>query len=132
MASVAEAPNTIQVHATSPWQTLEDLAADAKSRPGKITWAIGGIGGTTHFSHCRRDRWAGDGRSVSWSISRRRGAPGGLSRQAGGRSHRTIGEGWDFYQEGTVRYLAVTGDRRVNVTARYCPPSASWALMPSG
>lgn len=114
IASLAEAPNTIQVHATSPWQTLEDLAADAKNRPGKITWAIGGIGGTTHFTTAG----VTDGLGIEIRLVVYQGGAERRAALAGKQVDvvtGTIGEGWDFFQEGTVRYLAVSGDQRVKV-----------------
>ncbi|HPK31480.1 tripartite tricarboxylate transporter substrate binding protein [Ottowia sp.] len=33
---------------TAPWKTLQELVADAKARPGKITFASAGVGGATH------------------------------------------------------------------------------------
>ena len=32
----------------APWKSLKDLVADAKARPGKITYASAGVGGATH------------------------------------------------------------------------------------
>jgi len=38
----------IAVQASAPWKTLKDLVADAKSRPGQLTYGSAGIGGATH------------------------------------------------------------------------------------
>jgi tripartite-type tricarboxylate transporter receptor subunit TctC len=36
------------VQASSPWKSIKDLVADAKSKPGKLTYGSSGIGGATH------------------------------------------------------------------------------------
>ena len=38
----------IAVPSSSPWKTVKDLVADAKAKPGKLTYASAGIGGATH------------------------------------------------------------------------------------
>jgi tripartite-type tricarboxylate transporter receptor subunit TctC len=38
----------IAVRAEAPWKMLKDLVADAKARPGQITYGTAGIGGATH------------------------------------------------------------------------------------
>ncbi len=38
----------IAVRAEAPWKTLNDLVADAKANPDKITYATAGLGGATH------------------------------------------------------------------------------------
>jgi len=48
IARVAADPTILLVRADSPWKTIEDLIADAKKRPGKISYSSSGIYGTTH------------------------------------------------------------------------------------
>ena len=48
IARIAADPTILLVRADSPWKTIEDLVADAKKRPGKITYSSSGIYGTTH------------------------------------------------------------------------------------
>lgn len=48
IARIAADPTILLVRADSPWKTIEDLIADAKKRPGKITYSSSGIYGTTH------------------------------------------------------------------------------------
>ena len=38
----------IAVPANARWKTLQDLVAEAKAQPGKISYAHSGVGGTTH------------------------------------------------------------------------------------
>lgn len=48
IALVSADPTVLMVPVDSPWKTLKDLVADAKARPGKITYSSSGIYGTTH------------------------------------------------------------------------------------
>ena len=38
----------VAVRADAPWKTLKDFVADAKARPGRITYGSAGVGGATH------------------------------------------------------------------------------------
>lgn len=38
----------IAVRSNAPWKTLKDLVADAKARPGLVTYGTAGFGGATH------------------------------------------------------------------------------------
>jgi len=48
IALVSADPTVLMVPADAPWKTLQDLVADAKARPGKISYSSSGIYGTTH------------------------------------------------------------------------------------
>ena len=48
IALVSADPTLLLVAADSPWKTIEDLVADAKRRPGKISYSTSGVYGTTH------------------------------------------------------------------------------------
>jgi tripartite-type tricarboxylate transporter receptor subunit TctC len=50
IALITADPQILLVSATSPWKTLHDLLADAKARPGKISYASAGVYGTSHTS----------------------------------------------------------------------------------
>jgi tripartite-type tricarboxylate transporter receptor subunit TctC len=43
-------PNILAVRKEAPWMTMEDLIADAKKNPGKLTYAAPGYGSTGHFA----------------------------------------------------------------------------------
>ncbi|MFI3250652.1 MAG: tripartite tricarboxylate transporter substrate binding protein [Eubacteriales bacterium] len=49
VAEVAEIANYLLVQADAPWQTLDELIADAKANPGSITLGNAGIGGGNHI-----------------------------------------------------------------------------------
>ncbi len=48
IALVSTDPTILLVAADSPWKTIGDLVADAKKRPGKISYSTSGVYGTTH------------------------------------------------------------------------------------
>jgi tripartite-type tricarboxylate transporter receptor subunit TctC len=48
IALVSADPTVLMVPADSRWKTVQDLVADAKSRPGKISYSSSGLYGTTH------------------------------------------------------------------------------------
>jgi tripartite-type tricarboxylate transporter receptor subunit TctC len=48
IALVSADPTVLMVPAESRWKTLNDLVADAKANPGKISYSSSGLYGTTH------------------------------------------------------------------------------------
>jgi tripartite-type tricarboxylate transporter receptor subunit TctC len=50
VALFAEVPNVLCVARNAPWANLQALIADAKARPGKLTYASSGIGSSLHLS----------------------------------------------------------------------------------
>ena len=51
-------PDAIIVHADSPYQTLDDLVADAKENPGRVTFSGSGKGTANHLAQVRFDEMA--------------------------------------------------------------------------
>src|SRR4029434_37408 len=47
---IEKGPLILMVRTDSPYKTVKDLVAGAKAKPGKTTYASGGIGGTHHMS----------------------------------------------------------------------------------
>ena len=50
VSQLAETPLLVVVHPSLPAQTIPQLVALAKSHPGKLTYASGGIGGSAHLA----------------------------------------------------------------------------------
>jgi tripartite-type tricarboxylate transporter receptor subunit TctC len=50
VARVLADPTLLAVHARAPWQSVADLVADAKARPGQIPYGSSGPYGTLHVS----------------------------------------------------------------------------------
>jgi len=47
---LASTPMVLVVQASAPWKTVQDLVADAKANPGKITFASGGPASSLHVA----------------------------------------------------------------------------------
>lgn len=56
---VATLPLMLVVKPDAPWRTLDDLIADAKRRPGALTYASGGIGQGAHLAGALLAKMAG-------------------------------------------------------------------------
>ncbi|MEI8268203.1 MAG: tripartite tricarboxylate transporter substrate binding protein [Betaproteobacteria bacterium] len=52
-------PLVLMVRSDSPYQSVKDLAAAAKAKPGKLSYASGGIGGSHHLSGALLEAAAG-------------------------------------------------------------------------
>jgi len=50
VSNFAASPTVLVVRADSPYQTLEDLVADAKAKPGQMNYGSGGIGTSAHLA----------------------------------------------------------------------------------
>lgn len=49
LARLAADPALVFVHHDAPWRTIEDLIADAKANPGKLSFSSSGLFGPTHI-----------------------------------------------------------------------------------
>ena len=50
VAWVARVPNVLVVHAGAPIKTLQDLVAQARARPGRLSYSSGGNGSAAHIT----------------------------------------------------------------------------------
>jgi tripartite-type tricarboxylate transporter receptor subunit TctC len=50
VCNLAATPMVLVVQSTSPWRSVQDLVAEAKANPGKITFASGGPGSSLHVA----------------------------------------------------------------------------------
>ena len=102
----------IAVQATSPFKTLEDLVADAKARPGKITYASAGIGGATHVGMEEFALAAG----VAFNHIPFKGGSEALQALLGGHVDVLAdSSSWaPHVQSGKLRLLATWGEQRTN------------------
>jgi tripartite-type tricarboxylate transporter receptor subunit TctC len=50
IALIAAEPNVLLVQPDAPWRTLADLVADAKQRPGQISFSSSGVNGVIHLA----------------------------------------------------------------------------------
>lgn len=59
LGNVIDDPGNFTVHASSPWKTLADLVAYAKTHPGELTVGSTGIGSDDHLAMMMFERGAG-------------------------------------------------------------------------
>jgi tripartite-type tricarboxylate transporter receptor subunit TctC len=105
-------PNTTVVKGDAPWKTLEDFLADAKKRPGELTYGSAGPGTTPHF--------IGELVKLKTNIDLTHVPLGSESAAAtavlGGHvniAFLTLGTTRSHIEAGTMRPLAVASNRRL-------------------
>lgn len=49
LARLAADPALVYVHRDAPWRSIEDLIAEARARPGRLTFSSSGLYGPTHI-----------------------------------------------------------------------------------
>jgi len=112
IALLSADPTVLVVRAESPWRSAADLVADARRRPGAITFSSSGVYGTLHmamelFSHAagirlRHVPYAGGGPAVTALLG------GHVDALASGPSVVI-----PHLKAGTLRALACWGERRL-------------------
>jgi tripartite-type tricarboxylate transporter receptor subunit TctC len=112
LARLSADPNIIVVHADSPWKSLPDLVADAKRRPGQITFGSAGLYSGAHFIceifsaaagiTMRHIPYKGVGPSITALLGRH------VDTMATGP-----GPGFAHLKAGTMRGLAVSSTKRL-------------------
>lgn len=112
IALATSSPNTTVVKADAPWKTLEEFIADAKKKPGELTYGSAGPGTTPHF--------IGELVKLKTNIDLTHVPLGSESAAAtavlGGHvniSFLTLGTTRSHIEAGTLRALAVASNRRL-------------------
>lgn len=104
-------PLFLTVPAALPVQTLKDLVALAKARPGQLNYASSGIGGTTHLAM----EWLKSQTGISITHVPYKGTAAGVSDMIGGNI-QVIFDAWPttgpHMQSGKLKYLAVSTAKR--------------------
>ncbi len=108
---LAQAPVVLLANPAVPARTVAELVAYAKANPGKLSYASGGVGASTHFAGVLFNLRAGveivhvpfrsSGPAVTAVLSNQ------VQLQYGGLSSAR-----PYIEAGTLRALAVTGTRR--------------------
>ncbi len=111
LARLSADPNILIVHADSKWKSIADLVADAKRRPGEITFGSAGIYSGVHFVlemflaeagiSMRHVPYQGVGPSITALLGRH------VDSFASGP-----GPVVSHLKSGTMRPLAISGDKR--------------------
>jgi len=112
IALATSSPNTTVVKADAPWKTLEEFIADAKKKPGELTYGSAGPGTTPHF--------IGELVKLKTHIDLTHVPLGSESAAAtavlGGHvniAFLTLGTTRSHIEAGTLRALAVASNRRL-------------------
>ncbi len=112
IASVASTETLLVVYPGLPANTVSELIAYAKGRPGGITYATGGAGSATHVAHELFNGLTGmQARHIPY-----KGAAPALVDLAGGQvdiSFAIPGSAISLVKSGRLRAIAVTGDARL-------------------
>jgi tripartite-type tricarboxylate transporter receptor subunit TctC len=108
---LANSPNILLVRADSPFKTLADVIAQAKAKPGSLSYGQSGNGTSTHLAGELLKKLAGFDMSA---IPYKGGAPA-INDLLGGQipmSFNNAPEALGQLQAGTLRALAVTTSKR--------------------
>jgi tripartite-type tricarboxylate transporter receptor subunit TctC len=102
--------NGLIVRADAPWKTVADLIADAKARPGRITYGSTGIGSGGHIAMERLARAAG----VQFNFVPYKGIAEETTALLGGHLDVISDPGWGALVDGgKARVLATLGSERL-------------------
>jgi tripartite-type tricarboxylate transporter receptor subunit TctC len=114
LARLSADPNILLVHSDSQWKSIGDLVADAKSRPGHITFGSAGLYSGVHFIlemflaeagiNMRHVPYQGVGPSITALLGRH------VDAFASGP-----GPVVSHLKAGTMRPLAISGDKRFSL-----------------
>jgi tripartite-type tricarboxylate transporter receptor subunit TctC len=108
---LGSSPNILVVRADSPFKTLADMIAEARAKPGSLSFAAAGSGTSTHLAGELLKKLAGIDMSA---ISYKGGAPA-INDLLGGQipmSFNNAPEVLGQLEAGTLRALAVTTTKR--------------------
>jgi tripartite-type tricarboxylate transporter receptor subunit TctC len=111
IADLMWGPSVIVVPANSPYQTLDQLLADAKKRPDAITYGSAGIGTPSHIAGELLNQAAG----IKLAHAPYRGSGPSLTDLAGGQipvALSSLVAAMPMIKSGRIRPLAVTSSKR--------------------
>jgi tripartite-type tricarboxylate transporter receptor subunit TctC len=111
IADLMWGPSVIVVPANSPYQSLDQLLADAKKRPDAITYGSAGIGTPSHIAGELLNQAAG----IKLAHAPYRGSGPSLTDLAGGQIPLVLSSlvaAMPMIKSGRIRPLAVTSNKR--------------------
>ena len=107
---VCTIPNIMVVPATSPWNSMKDLMADAKQNPGKLTYGSAGIGASQHLAGAHFKTVTGlDIRHVPYKGS----GPAAVDLMAGHIDMMLDTGSLNNIKAGKLKALSVAADKRI-------------------
>jgi tripartite-type tricarboxylate transporter receptor subunit TctC len=107
---VCTIPNVMVVPASSPWNSMKDLMADAKQNPGKFTYGSAGIGASQHLAGAQFKTVTGlDVRHVPYKGS----GPAAIDLMAGHIDMMLDTGSLNNIKAGKLKALGVAADKRI-------------------
>jgi tripartite-type tricarboxylate transporter receptor subunit TctC len=110
---VAYSPHILVVNPAVPVNSMQELVALAKSKPGKLNFAISGVGGAPHLAGVEFARRAG----VKWEYIPYKGGSQAIADVAAGQADVTLNgmlATYPLVKGGRLKLLAVSSARRMS------------------
>ena len=109
---VSYSPHVLAVHPSVPVKNVQELVAFAKANPGKLNFAMSGIGGAPHLAGIEFAQRTG----VQWTYIPYKGGSDAVAAVAAGQSDVLFNgmlATWPTVQGGRMRALAISSAQRV-------------------
>ncbi len=109
---VSYSPHVLAVHPSVPVKDVRELIAMAKAQPGKLNFAISGIGGAPHLAGIEFAQRSG----VQWTYIPYKGGSDAVAAVAAGQADVLFNgmlATWPTVQGGRMRALAISSAQRV-------------------
>jgi tripartite-type tricarboxylate transporter receptor subunit TctC len=109
---VSYSPHVLAVHPSIPVKNVQELVAFAKANPGKLNFAMSGIGGAPHLAGIEFAQRTG----VQWTYIPYKGGSDAVTAVAAGQSDVLFNgmlATWPTVQGGRMRALAISSAQRV-------------------
>jgi len=109
---VSYSPHVLAVHPSVPVKDVKELIAMAKAQPGKLNFAISGIGGAPHLAGIEFAQRTG----VQWTYIPYKGGSDAVAAVAAGQADVLFNgmlATWPTVQGGRMRALAISSAQRV-------------------
>ena len=110
---VAYSPHILVVHPSVPAASVKELVALAKSKPGKLNFAISGVGGAPHLAGVDFALRTG----IDWAYIPYKGGAQAIADVAGGQADVTLNgmlATYPLVQGGKLKLLAVSSAKRMS------------------
>ena len=109
---VSYSPHVLAVHPSVPVNSVQELISYAKANPGKLNFAISGIGGAPHLAGIEFAQRTG----VNWTYIPYKGGSDAVTAVVGGQAHVLFNgmlATWPAVTGGRLRALAISSAQRV-------------------
>ena len=109
---VSYSPHVLAVHPSVPAENVKELVALAKSQPGRLNFAISGLGGAPHLAGIEFAQRTG----VQWTYIPYKGGSDAVAAVAAGQADVLFNgmlATWPTVQGGRLRALAISSAQRV-------------------